>query len=188
MAAYWPYCRRAFTGCTVEDPPEKRAAQYANVKRGLQPLLAGETDFVAAMATVVCELHNAFEYFDWTGFYRRCADGTLLVGPYQGPHGCLRIRPGDGVCGAAAQAKATQLVRDVSAFPGHIACMVSSKSEMAVPLVGSDGAVLAVLDVISDTPAAFTEVDRQHVEALCADLCARRWASGAETDGSRARL
>mmetsp|Transcript_32558 Transcript_32558/g.58280 ORF Transcript_32558/g.58280 Transcript_32558/m.58280 type:complete len:162 (+) Transcript_32558:362-847(+) len=120
----------AITPCTVKDTIETRQQQYVDVRRRLHPLLTGETDLIAAMATVVCELHHSFAYYNWTGFYRASGDGALVVGPYQGSHGCLRISPGNGVCGAAAAAKKTQLVPDVHVFPGHIACSSSSNSEV----------------------------------------------------------
>jgi len=175
----------AIAKCAVGHSAEARQLAYADVKRRLQPLLLGETDLVAAMATVVCELHHSFEYYDWTGFYRATAGGTLVVGPYQGSHGCLRIAPGTGVCGAAAASKATQLVRDVHAFPGHIACSSSSNSEIVVPLLDAAGVVLAVLDVDSDTPAAFSAIDQAHLEDICADLARRPWATGADMATSR---
>jgi L-methionine (R)-S-oxide reductase len=148
---------------------EKRAA-YASVRASLESLLEGETDWVSAMATVVCELHHAFEAYDWTGFYRAEGDHTLVVGPYQGGHGCLRIDFARGVCGAAARTKETQLVPDVNAFPDHIACSSSTLSEIVVPVLRPDGRVLAVLDVDSNAPAAFDEVDQEALEALCRDL------------------
>ncbi|MCB9507418.1 MAG: GAF domain-containing protein [Myxococcales bacterium] len=125
------------------------------------------------MATVACELHHAFEAFDWTGFYRVTAPALLVVGPYQGTHGCLRITFDRGVCGAAARTRQTQLVPDVEAFPGHIACSSTTRSEIVVPVIGHDGAVLAVLDVDSNAAAAFDEVDQEVLERLCAELGAR---------------
>jgi len=144
----------------------------------MEALLDGETDWVAAMATVACELHHAFEYFHWTGFYRHVGEGLLVIGPYQGGHGCLRIPRGKGVCGAAAESKQTQLVPDVHAFPGHIACASSTNSEVVVPVLGPDGQLLAILDVDSDFPAAFTREDQAHLEELCRMLGARAWTSG----------
>jgi len=122
------------------------------------------------MATVVGELHHAFAYYDWTGFYRAARPELLLVGPYQGGHGCLRIEFGRGVCGAAARTATTQRVEDVHSFPGHIACSGSTMSEIVVPVLCPGGAVLGVLDVDSDTPAAFTAVDQEHLEAICRAL------------------
>jgi GAF domain-containing protein len=145
---------------------------YSRVRASIDALHEEEDDGVAAMSTVVCELHHAFGYFHWTGFYRAIGPSMLAVGPYQGGHGCLRIPFDKGVCGAAARTRETQLVPDVEAFPGHIACSSSSRSEIVVPLVGPRG-VLAVLDVDSDDPAAFDETDRAHLEALCRALAAR---------------
>lgn len=133
-------------------------------------LLDGESDWIAAMATVASELHAAFDYFDWTGFYRAVSAHLLVVGPYQGRHGCLRIDFARGVCGAAARTRSTQLVSDVGAFPDHIACTSSTRSELVVPIVTSSGRLLGVLDVDSDAPGAFTVVDAQALERVCADL------------------
>ncbi len=147
-----------------------RAELYAETRARIDALLDGETDWIAAMATVACELHHAFDHFHWTGFYRRTSPGMLTIGPYQGGHGCLRIPYARGVCGAAARTKATQLVPDVEAFPGHIACSSSTRSEIVVPIVGTNGDVLAVLDVDSNDPDAFDAVDQEHLERLCAML------------------
>jgi L-methionine (R)-S-oxide reductase len=158
---------------TLPATPEDRELTYARVRDALQSLLEDEDDWVAAMATVVCELHHAFDYFDWTGFYRVVQDELLVIGPYQGTHGCLRIPFSRGVCGAAARTKATQLVPDVNAFPDHIACSSTTRSEIVVPVVTPDGRLLAVLDVDSDAPAAFDDVDQREIEEICADLGAR---------------
>jgi L-methionine (R)-S-oxide reductase len=148
----------------------ERRRHYREVRERIESLLEGEDDWVSAMATVACELHHAFEYFDWTGFYRVVGEHELRVGPYQGTHGCLRIDFSRGVCGKAARTQETQLVPDVEAFEGHIACSSSTRSEIVVPIVDPSGRLLAVLDVDSDTPAAFTEVDRDALEALCRRL------------------
>ena len=150
-----------------------RRARYREVRERIEALLDEELDWVAAMATVVCELHHGFEHYDWTGFYRVVKPGVLSIGPYQGSHGCLWIPFERGVCGAAARSKETQLVEDVHRFPGHIACSSTTASEIVVPLIGRDGEVVAVLDVDSDQPAAFTEVDREELEDLCRWLI--RW-------------
>jgi GAF domain-containing protein len=147
-----------------------RAQRYAEVLATIEGLLRDEDDFVAAMATVACELHHAFGHFDWTGFYRVTHPGLLVIGPYQGGHGCLRIPFDRGVCGAAARTRTTQRVADVDAFPGHIACSSSTRSEIVVPVLGRDGETMAVLDVDSDTPAAFDDDDQRALESLCADL------------------
>jgi len=151
---------------------ETKREVYARVSASIDALLAEEDDWVSAMAPVLCGLHTHFGYFHWTGFYRTGAAGMLAVGPYQGGHGCLRIPFDKGVCGAAARTRETQLVPDVEAFPGHIACSSSTRSEVVVPLVANDR-VLAVLDVDSDDPAAFDEVDRAALETLCGRLAAR---------------
>ena len=140
------------------DAKEKQEA-YDLVLPRIQGLIAGETDLIAVMATVACELHHAFDYYDWTGFYRVVESGLLKVGPYQGAHGCLTISFDRGVCGAAARLRQTQIVPDVHAFPGHIACSASTRSEIVVPVIAPDGALAAVLDVDSDQPGAFDETD-----------------------------
>ena len=152
---------------------EDKESRYAEVRAAIDSLLEGEDDWVAAMATVSCELHHGFAHYDWTGFYRAVTDDLLVVGPYQGGHGCLRIPFSRGVCGAAARTRETQLVPDVHAFADHIACSSSTLSEIVVPVLRPDGSVLAVLDVDSDAPAAFDETDQRHLEALCAMLGAR---------------
>jgi GAF domain-containing protein len=149
---------------------EKEEA-YAEVRRRIDALLEGEADWVAAMATVACELHQSFAHHDWTGFYRAVPDEErLVVGPYQGPHGCLHIPYDRGVCGAAARSRETQLWPDVSDAPDHIACQSSTQSEIVVPVVRPDDRLLAVLDVDSDTLGAFGDTDRRHLEALCGHL------------------
>lgn len=150
-----------------------RTERYAETATRIEALLDGETDWIAAMATVACELHHAFDHYHWTGFYRVVAERELAIGPYQGGHGCLRIPFDRGVCGAAARSLSTQLVPDVEAFPGHIACSSSARSEIVVPVVTPGGRLLAVLDVDSDYPAAFDERDRRALESLCATLGAR---------------
>jgi GAF domain-containing protein len=150
---------------------------YTDVRRRIDALLGDDADWVAAMATTACELHHAFEHYDWTGFYRVVGERQLMVGPYQGTHGCLHIDFDRGVCGAAARTKETQLVPDVEAFPDHIACSSSTRSEIVVPVLTPDGQLIAVLDVDSDALAAFDKTDQTHLEALCTDL-GRRFAHG----------
>ena len=158
----------ASTATTTE-----RAAQYDAVFQRIDALLDGEDDWIAAMATVAGELHHAFAYYHWTGFYRAVSDDLLIVGPDQGGHGCLRIAFERGVCGAAARKRQTQLVPDVEAFPGHIACSSTTRSEIVVPVLTPEGRLLAVLDVDSDFPAAFNETDQQYLELLCEKLGAQ---------------
>jgi len=148
------------------DAKEKQEA-YDLVLPRIRELIADETDLIAVMATVACELHHAFDYYDWTGFYRVVGPGLLKVAPYQGSHGCLTISFDRGVCGAAARLGQTQIVPDVHAFPGHIACSSSTRSEIVVPVMAPDGTLVAVLDVDSDRPGAFDEIDRTGLEKIC---------------------
>ncbi len=134
-------------------------ADYSELSKTIAALAEGETDTVALMATVACELHHADDRFDWTGFYRVTEPDVLKIGPYQGGHGCLVIPFSRGVCGAAARTGQVQLVDDVDAFPGHIACASSTRSEIVLPVWNSAGALLGVLDIDSDQPAAFTQGD-----------------------------
>ena len=139
---------------------------YDYIAKAIQSLTEGESDDVALMATVVCELHNNDDRFDWTGFYRVTAPGVLKIGPYQGGHGCLVIPFGQGVCGAAAASGETQLVPDVDAFPGHIACSSSTKSELVIPVYAGSSTLLGVLDIDSDQPNAFTQDDADALEHI----------------------
>lgn len=146
---------------------------YKNIGARLESLLEAEVDWVAAMATVVCELHHGFEYYNWTGFYRVVAPRRLAIGPYQGTHGCLHISFSRGICGAAARSGQIQWVDDVHARDDHIACSATTNSEIVVPVHAPDGTLMAVLDVDSDTPAAFTAADRDGLEALAGWLGTR---------------
>lgn len=141
---------------------------YDALDQTLDALCHGETDAVALMATVACEIHAAHPLSDWTGFYRVVAPGLLKIGPYQGGHGCLVIPFSRGVCGAAARSGQVQLVPDVDAFPGHIACASSTRSEIVLPVWNGAGVMLGVLDLDSDTPAAFTETDATRLTAMLA--------------------
>ncbi|GLC34304.1 hypothetical protein PLESTM_000180300 [Pleodorina starrii] len=164
----------------VTATPEAKAQHYDHVIDVITKVLQGEDDWVAAMATVSSLLHSAFDYFHWTGFYQAGRPGArepeeLVIGPYQGHLGCLRIPFSRGVCGAAARSRTTQLVPYVSQFPGYIACASSTQSEIVVPVVeAGSGRLRAVLDVDSDLPAAFTQVDQEYLERLCAWLGSQR--------------
>lgn len=136
---------------------------YTELGQRIRAVAEGETDEVALMATLACEIHHSDERFDWTGFYRVVAPELLKIGPYQGGHGCLTIPFDKGVCGAAARTGETQLVPDVDAFPGHIACASSTRSEIVLPVWNGAGELIAVLDIDSDQPDAF---DAQDAEAL----------------------
>jgi len=146
---------------------------YAETAQIIASLTEGETDEVALMATVTCELHHADDRFDWTGFYRVTEPEMLKIGPYQGGHGCLQIPFARGVCGAAARTGEVQLVEDVDAFPGHIACASSTRSEIVLPVWNADGALIAVLDIDSDQPSAFTQDDADALAKIRSDTFAR---------------
>lgn len=142
---------------------------YPQLARTIAALTAGETDEIALMATLACEIHHADDRFDWTGFYRVTAPQVLKIGPYQGGHGCLVIPFARGVCGAAVRLRQTQLVPDVEAFPGHIACSSTTRSELVIPVTGRDGRLIGVLDIDSDLPDAFTQDDATALEAILHD-------------------
>ncbi len=151
------------------DRPENKADRYAEVEQEILAVLDGEPDRIARMATVASMLADAFApRFFWTGFYvvDPMKDAELVVGPYQGTLGCLRIPFSRGVCGAAARHRQTQLVDDVDAFPGHIACDSRSRSEVVVPVLDPAGDLIAVLDVDSTEPAAFDAEDARALESL----------------------
>ena len=146
---------------------------YEEFRKTIASLCAGEDDTIALMASVVCELHHSDDRFDWTGFYRVTGPEMLKIGPYQGGHGCLQIPFSRGVCGAAARLKTTQLVPDVEAFEGHIACASSTRSELVLPVFNGTGDVIAVLDIDSDQPDAFSQEDAQALEAILASVFSR---------------
>lgn len=139
---------------------------YSAVVVRIRSLLEGEEDVIARMATIACELHHSLPHFHWTGFYRVWKPGVLKIGPYQGGHGCLEISFDRGVCGACASRKETIIVDDVDAFPGHIACSSSTRSEIVVPVLDPSGELMAILDVDSDDPAAFDPVDADWLERI----------------------
>ena len=137
-----------------------KSERYAALEAGWRAMLDGERDPVLIMSTVACELHHAFEYFDWTGFYRVIRPELLAVGPYQGGHGCLYIPFDKGVCGACARSGETQWVRDVHQRDDHIACSSTTLSEVVVPIVRqSDQKLVAVLDIDSDQLDVFEHDD-----------------------------
>jgi len=146
---------------------------YDTLAKTIHSLTEGETDEVALMATLVCELHHADDRFDWTGFYRVTEPNLLKIGPYQGGHGCLQIPFSRGVCGAAARTREVQLVDDVEAFEGHIACASSTRSELVLPVFNAAGDVIAVLDIDSDQPAAFIKEDAQALTTILAGVFSR---------------
>lgn len=139
---------------------------YDTLAQTIAALTHGETDTVALMATVACEVHHSDDRFDWTGFYRVTEPELLKIGPYQGGHGCLKIPFTRGVCGAAARTGQVQLVPDVEAFPGHIACATSTRSELVLPVFDRSGAVIGVFDIDSNLPDAFTQKDADMLSAI----------------------
>ena len=145
-------------------------ANYPQLAQVIKSLTEGETDAVALMATLACEVHHADDRFDWTGFYRVVAPELMKIGPYQGGHGCLVIPFARGVCGAAARTGETQLVADVDAFPGHIACASSTRSELVLPVKDANGTLIAVFDIDSDQPDAFTQADADALAAILAQV------------------
>ncbi|CUH33815.1 Free methionine-R-sulfoxide reductase [Jannaschia seosinensis] len=146
---------------------------YPALHRSVASLAEGEDDAVALMATLACEIHHADDRFDWTGFYRVVAPRLLKIGPYQGGHGCLTIPFDRGVCGACARTGEVQIVADVDAFPGHIACASSTRSEIVLPVRDRAGDLIAVLDIDSDRPHAFTEEDARELQVLLDAVFAR---------------
>jgi len=155
-----------------DDRPADKAARYAEIEAEILAVLDGEPNRVARMATVASMLADAFPVFFWTGFYIVDPDrpAELVVGPYQGTLGCLRIAIGRGVCGKAAADRSTQVVDDVDAFPGHIACDSRSASEIVVPVLDPAGALMAVFDIDATEKAAFDAVDAEALERLMAKV------------------
>ena len=142
---------------------------YTDLSARIRALTHGETDEVALMATLACEIHHSDDRFDWTGFYRVTQPELLKIGPYQGGHGCLVIPFTRGVCGAAARTRTAQLVPDVDAFPGHIACASSTRSELVLPVFGLGKRLIGVLDIDSDQPDAFTQDDATELQRILDD-------------------
>ena len=143
----------------------EKEEKYRLLTEQLRALLDGETDQVAMMANVAAAIQAEMGFF-WTGFYR-VVGNELVLGPFQGPVACMHISFGRGVCGTAWQQRQTIVVPDVEQFPGHIACSSLSRSEIVVPLFGSDGEIVAVLDIDSTELATFDQVDRLYLEAIC---------------------
>jgi len=146
--------------------PDSKAAVYRNARLQLASLLAEVNDPVAAMASVAAVLFTALADASWVGFYRVVEPGLLRVGPYQGPVGCLEIPFGSGVCGTAAQLRQPQVVPNVHAFPGHIACDAQARSEIVIPVYNLDGDLKAVLDIDSHQPATFDNQDLEPLEEI----------------------
>lgn len=166
----------AGTGFGETGPGETGPAlrvDYRMLGQSIAALTENETDAVALMATVACEVHHADARFDWTGFYRVTGPELLKIGPYQGGHGCLVIPFARGVCGAAARTREAQLVDDVDAFPGHIACASSTRSELVLPVIDAAERLIAVFDIDSDQPAAFDVGDVRELSKILAQVFMR---------------
>ena len=155
--------------------PSAKAARYAALAEEIAAVLEGEANVVARQATVASMLADAFEHYFWTGFYLvdPAKPDELVVGPYQGTLGCLRITFGRGVCGTAAAERRTLIVADVDAFPGHIACDARSRSEIVVPVIDKAGALIGVFDVDSTELAAFDEIEAAGLERILKATFAR---------------
>ena len=138
--------------------------KYALLYKQITAVVESESDTVANMANVAAMIHHTFGFW-WTGFYRVIGD-ELVLGPFQGPLACSRIKYGRGVCGTAWKERTTQVVPDVEQFPGHIACSSASKSEIVVPVYDNDGNISAVLDIDSEHLATFDETDKQWLERI----------------------
>ncbi|MCE7797286.1 GAF domain-containing protein [Sphingobium sufflavum] len=156
-----------FTLTAPADPTDKPRL-YADLLTAARALVAGESDGIANMANVAALLWHSLPGLNWAGFYRLAGD-TLVLGPFQGKPACLRIPLGRGVCGTAAQRRATIRVEDVHAFPGHIACDAASASEIVVPVM-AHGALVGVLDLDSPLPARFDAQDEAGLVALIAAI------------------
>ncbi|MGI9170178.1 MAG: GAF domain-containing protein [Caulobacteraceae bacterium] len=148
--------------------PATKADRYRTLAEEIDAVVEGEGDRVARMASVAAMLAASFEPFSWAGFYAvdPARPGELVVGPYQGTLGCLRIAFGRGVCGTAAAERRTVIAPDVEAFPGHIACDSRTRSEIVVPVFDRAGALIAVLDVDSHRLAAFDQTDARGLEEI----------------------
>lgn len=146
----------------------KKESKYAQVEAEILSVTDGEYNIIANMASVSCLLNLAFEDYFWVGFYivDPVKEDELVIGPYQGTLGCLRISFDRGVCGAAAKTGKTQIVEDVNAFPGHIACDSQTNSEIVVPVFNKKGELIAVFDVDSTKLSTFDETDKLWLEKI----------------------
>jgi GAF domain-containing protein len=154
-----------------EVASESKPDLYGDVLSAIDAITAGEPDPIANMANAAAILWEYLPDLNWAGFYRSIGD-ELVLGPFMGKAACIRIPIGKGVCGAAAATRATQLVEDVHAFPGHIACDAASRSELVVPILAGDR-VIAVIDLDSPTPARFDAEDAAGIEAIARMLSDR---------------
>lgn len=144
---------------------EGKQQLYLATESQIKALIDAESNVYAKLANVAAVLKTNFDYF-WVGFYLKHNSDELIIGPFQGPPACSRIRYGKGVCGKAWELNQTIIVPDVSAFPGHIACSAESKSEIVIPIL-KEGQIIGVLDVDSDQLAYFTKEDESGLERIC---------------------
>ena len=148
------------------DTPEAKRAMYEDLRAQLGGLVHGEHDWIANTANASSLVFNSMPGLNWAGFYFMQGPDELVLGPFQGKPACIRIKKGRGVCGSTVEKRATSVVEDVHAFPGHIACDAASRSELVVPIFGTDGEVIGVFDLDSPLPGRFDAVDAEGIESL----------------------
>jgi GAF domain-containing protein len=148
------------------DTPEAKRAMYEDLRSQLSGLVHGEHDWIANTANASSLVFNSMPGLNWAGFYFMQGPDELVLGPFQGKPACIRIKKGRGVCGTTVEKRATSVVEDVHAFPGHIACDAASRSELVVPVFGKDGEVIGVFDLDSPLPGRFDAVDAEGIESL----------------------
>lgn len=148
------------------DTPEAKRAMYEDLRAQLGGLVHGEQDWIANTANASSLVFNSMPGLNWAGFYFMQGPDELVLGPFQGKPACIRIKKGRGVCGSTVEKRATSVVEDVHAFPGHIACDAASRSELVVPIFGKDGEVIGVFDLDSPLPGRFDAVDAEGIESL----------------------
>jgi len=148
------------------DTPEAKRAMYEDLRSQLGGLVHGEHDWIANTANASSLVFNSMPGLNWAGFYFMQGPDELVLGPFQGKPACIRIKKGRGVCGTTVEKRATSVVEDVHAFPGHIACDAASRSELVVPIFDKDGAVIGVFDLDSPLPGRFDAVDAEGIESL----------------------
>ena len=144
-----------------------KSKRYKDIVRTIDALIEGETDLIAVMSTISCELYHAFDYLNWVGFYRMVDERTLKVGPYQGTHGCLTIDIDRGVCGKCMRENRIQMENDVTLLPHHIACSSDTRAEIVLPVIDGTGTVRAVLDIDSTEAHVFDDTDEQYLTTIC---------------------
>jgi len=148
------------------ETPEAKRAMYEDLRSQLGGLVHGEHDWIANTANASSLVFNSMPGLNWAGFYFMQGPDELVLGPFQGKPACIRIKKGRGVCGTTVEKRATSVVEDVHAFPGHIACDAASRSELVVPIFDKDGAVIGVFDLDSPLPGRFDAVDAEGIESL----------------------